>query len=127
MDYFPEDNKYTPDRRALTRLIPAGRISVAVELGPHGDALGLAEVADFSGLGLGLRGLAGDTALAPGTNLWLTLVAEEGLISLRATLTHRTTAGHLGCQLNIPAAVGQQFLLRLYERTQEQTRTSVLT
>ena len=122
MTYPPEDDQDTASRRALPRLAPAARLSVAVENATSREAVGLAEVADFSGLGVGLSGLPCAAALAPGDDLWLTLVAEDSLIPLRATLAHRTGEGRLGCRLDTPEAAGQQFLLRLYERARSRTR-----
>ena len=104
------------DRRSLPRLAPAVRVWAAVENATRNEMLGLAEVADFSGLGLALRGVSGDPVAALGDTLWVTIIAEEGIIPLRAKLVRIKREGFFGLQLKAPAAPGQHFLLRLYER-----------
>ena len=47
------------ERRSLVRVAPASRIWAAVENATRNERLGMAEVVDFSGLGLALSGLAG--------------------------------------------------------------------
>ena len=76
-----------PDRRALARVVPSSRIWAAVENETRREMLGMAEVADFSGLGLAVRGLTGDPWRAR-RPLSVTLVADEGIIPLDATLVH---------------------------------------
>ena len=105
-----------PDRRSLPRVAPATRIWAAVENTTRNEMLGMAEVADFSGLGLALRGISGDPVAALGDRLWVTIIAEEGIIPLRAKLVRIKREGLFGLQLEAPAASGQHFLLRLYER-----------
>ena len=78
--------------------------------------LGMAEVADFSGLGLALHGFSGDPVAALGDRLWVTIIAEEGIIPLRAKLVRIRREGLFGLQLEAPNVPGQHFLLRLYER-----------
>jgi hypothetical protein len=64
-----------------------------------------------------LTGIAGDPVAALGDKFWLTLVAEEGIIPLGATLVHIDgRASRFGLKLETPAPPGQQFLLRVYER-----------
>ncbi len=105
------------DRRSLARVAPTARIWAAVENATRNERLGVAEVLDFSGLGLALSGLAGDPVAAIGDQLWVTLVAEEGIIPLRARLVHIRRGGALvGLKAESPAAPGQHFLLRLYDR-----------
>ncbi len=105
------------DRRSLARVAPTARIWAAVENATRNERLGFAEVVDFSGLGLALSGLAGDPVAAIGDQLWVTLVAEEGIIPLRARLVHIRCGGALvGLKAEAPSAPGQHFLLRLYDR-----------
>ena len=77
--------------------------------------LGMAEVSDFNGLGLTLRGMPGDPVAAAGDRLWVTLIAEEGVIPLRATLVHVRREGVFGLKVDVPGETEQHFLLRLYE------------
>ncbi|MCA1591472.1 MAG: hypothetical protein LC754_02225 [Acidobacteria bacterium] len=104
------------ERRSLQRVSPASKIWAAVENTTRNEMLGMAEVADFNGLGLALRGIAGDPVAALGDNLWVTLVADEGIIPLRARIMHIRRQGTFGLKLEAPGAPGQHFLLRLYER-----------
>jgi hypothetical protein len=83
--------------------------------------LGMAEVSDFSGLGLALCGMPGDPVAAKGDSLWVTLIADEGIIPLRATVVHIRREGVFGLRLEAPTASGQHFLLRLYERAASPT------
>jgi hypothetical protein len=78
--------------------------------------LGMAEVTDFSCLGVALRGMPDDPVAAVGDKLWVTLVADEGIIPLRATLVYVKRHGLYGVQVEAPSAPGQHFLLRLYGR-----------
>jgi len=104
------------ERRSLERVAPASRIWAAVENATRNERLGFAEVIDFSGLGLALSGLAGHPVAAIGDQLWVTLVADEGIIPLRARLVHIRRSGLVGLKAEAPAAPGQHFLLRLYDR-----------
>ena len=104
------------ERRSLARVAPASRIWAAVENATRNERLGVAEVVDFSGLGLALSGLGGDPVAAIGDQLWVTLVAEEGIIPLRARLVHIRRSGLVGLKAEPPAPPGQHFLLRLYDR-----------
>jgi len=114
-DFFAEAGG--DERRSLPRVAPASRIWAAVENATRNERLGVAEVLDFSGLGLALSGLAGDPVAAIGDQLWVTLVAEEGIIPLRARLVHIRRGGDLvGLKAEAPNAPGQHFLLRLYDR-----------
>lgn len=116
-DFLGENERGRGDRRSLPRVAPAARIWAAVENETRREMLGMAEVSDFSGLGVALTGMAGDPVAALGDKFWLTLVAEEGIIPLGATLVH--IDGHatrFGLKLETPTGPGQQFLLRVYER-----------
>ncbi len=110
-----------PERRSLPRLAPASRIWAALENMTRNEMLGMTEVADFSGLGIALRGIAGRPEAAVGDALSVTLIAEQGLIPLRGTLVHIGRHGLLGLQVKAPAAPGQHFLLRLYQRASSPT------
>jgi hypothetical protein len=114
-NYFniPDFNSF--DRRSLARVSPVSKMWAAVENTTRNEMLGMAEVADFSGLGLALRGVAGDPVAALGDKLWVTLIADEGIIPLRATLVHIKRENLFGLRLEAPSAPGQHFLLRLYE------------
>jgi hypothetical protein len=79
------------------------------------EMLGTAEVADFSGLGVALCGLASNPVAALGDRLWVTLIADAGIIPLQATLVH-IKRDVFGVEVTPPSEAGQQFLLRLYER-----------
>ena len=105
------------DRRSLLRVAPPTRIWAAVENETRREMLGMAEVADFSGLGLALTGIAGDPVAALGDKFWVTLVADEGIIPLGATLVHIDGRhNRFGLKLETPTGPGQHFLLRVYER-----------
>lgn len=104
------------ERRALTRVTPESKIWAAVDNETRNELLGMAEVADFSGLGVALRGMSGDPVAAAGDTLWVTLIAEEGLIPLRARLIRTTREGVYGVRIDVPDDAGQRFLLRLYTR-----------
>ena len=45
----------------------------------------------------------------------MTLIAEEGVIPLRATLVHVRREGVFGLKVDVPGETEQHFLLRLYE------------
>ena len=104
------------DRRALERVTPESKIWAAVDNETRNELLGMAEVADFSGLGVALRGMSGDPVAAAGDTLWVTLIAEEGLIPLRARLIRTTREGVYGVRIDVPDDAGQRFLIKLYAR-----------
>lgn len=104
------------ERRALTRVTPESKIWAAVDNETRNELLGMAEVADFSGLGVALKGMSGDPVAAAGDTLWVTLIAEEGLIPLRARLIRTTREGVYGVRIDVPDDAGQRFLIRLYTR-----------
>lgn len=115
-DHFGGLDSGRLDRRSLPRLAPASRIWAAVENTTRNEMLGMAEVVDFSGLGLALRGVSGDPVAALGDSLWVTIIAEEGIIPVRAKLVRIRREGLFGLQLKAPPAPGQHFLLCIYER-----------
>lgn len=116
-DFLGDNERVRADRRSLARVAPAARIWAAVENETRREMLGMAEVADFSGLGLALTGIAGDPVAALGDKFWLTLVAEEGIIPLGATLVHIDgRENRFGLKLETPSGPGQHFLLRVYDR-----------
>ncbi len=115
-DFFNEPNFGDLDRRSLARVVPVSKVWAAVENTSRNEMLGMAEVSDFSGLGIALSGVAGDPVAALGDQLWVTLVAEEGIIPLRAKIMHIRREGLLGLRLEAPNEPGQNFLLRLYAR-----------
>lgn len=104
------------DRRGLPRVVAPQRLTAAVDNLTRHEMLGTAEVADFSCLGLALRGLPGDPVAAVGDRLWVSLIAEEGIIPLTAKLVHVRRDGLLGLRVDTPSAAGQHFLMRIYER-----------
>jgi hypothetical protein len=104
------------ERRALTRVTPESKIWAAVDNETRNELLGMAEVADFSGLGVGLRGMSGDPVANAGDTLWVTLISEEGLIPLRARLIRTTREGLYGVRIDVPDDAGQRFLIKLYTR-----------
>ena len=114
-DFLTGKQTGRPDRRALTRVVPSSRIWAAVENETRHEMLGMAEVADFSGLGLAVKGLTGDPVAALGDRFSVTLVADEGIIPLDATLVHIGRQNRFGLRVDPPSAPGQHFLLRLYE------------
>jgi hypothetical protein len=95
---------------------PESKIWAAVDNETRNELLGMAEVADFSGLGVALRGMSGDPVAAAGDTLWVTLIAEEGLIPLRARLIRTTREGVYGVRIDVPDDAGQRFLIKLYTR-----------
>ena len=124
-DFLGKGERANAERRSLARVAPAGRMWAAVENETRREMLGMAEVSDFSGLGLALTGIAGDPVAALGDKFWLTLVAEEGIIPLGATLVHiEGRSNRFGLKLETPTAPGQQFLLRVYERAARGVPTS---
>jgi hypothetical protein len=104
------------DRRSLARVTPGAKIWAAVDNETRDEMLGMAEVADFCGLGMTLRGMPGDPVAAAGDRLWVTLIAEEGIIPLRAKLVHVNRHGVFGVRVLVPDEPGQNFLIRLYAR-----------
>ena len=117
-DFFAEgeSSSSAADRRGLPRIVAPRRIMAAVDNLTRHEMLGTAEVADFSCLGLAVRGLPGDPVAATGDRLWVSLIAEEGIIPLTAKLVHLRRDGLMGLRIDTPSAAGQHFLLRLYER-----------
>ena len=111
-----ERDDFHAERRALERVTPESKIWAAVDNETRNELLGMAEVADFSGLGVGLRGMSGDPVAAAGDTLWVTLIAEEGLIPLRARLVRTTREGLYGVRIDVPDDAGQRFLIKLYTR-----------
>ncbi len=107
------------NRRSLKRVTPASRMSAAVENVTHSQILGMAEVVDFSGLGLALRGIAGEPLAVPGDHLYVTLIADEGLIPVQAVLVRIKRDGLLGLRLQAPSAAGEHFLINLYLKAVE--------
>jgi hypothetical protein len=117
MDRFEgESPDFNDERRALARVTPESKIWAAVDNETRNELLGMAEVADFSGLGVGLKGMSGDPVAATGDTLWVTLIAEEGLIPLRARLVRTTREGLYGVRIEVPDDAGQRFLIKLYTR-----------
>ena len=111
-----ERDDFHNERRALTRVTPESKIWAAVDNETRNELLGMAEVADFSGLGVALRGMSGDPVANAGDTLWVTLIAEEGLIPLRARLIRTTREGVYGVRIDVPDDAGQRFLIKLYTR-----------
>ena len=107
------------DRRSLKRVAPVSRMRAAVENTTRSHILGMAEVVDFSGLGLALRGIAGDPVAALGDRLYVTLITDEGLIPVQAELVRIKRDGLLGLQLQALSAAGEHFLISLYMRAAE--------
>lgn len=103
------------ERRSLPRLRPVQKVWAAVDNETRDQTLGMAEVMEFSGLGLTLHGMPGDPVAAAGDRLWVTLIAQEGVIPLRATLTWIDRRGACGLCVEVPAPAGQHFLIGLYE------------
>jgi hypothetical protein len=114
------NERYLPgtdnERRSLRRVAPTAKVWAAVENTSRNEMLGMAEVSDFSGLGIALRNVAGDPVAAIGDKFCVTLVAEEGIIPLSGTLVHLDRSGKLGLRLDSPEPPGQQFLIRVYQR-----------
>lgn len=116
MDNFFEGLGTGGERRSLPRLKLRPTVWAAVENEGRAQALGMAEVRDFSGLGLSLSGMPGDPVAAAGDLLLVTLIAEEGIIPLRAKLIRVDRHGVCGLSVEAPAPAGQHFLISLYER-----------
>jgi len=104
------------ERRSLPRVTPSAKIWAAVDNITRNEMLGMAEVSDFSGLGIALRNMPGDPVAARGDRLRVTLIAEEGIIPLGAKLIYVSREGLMGLRIEPPSAAGQHFLLRLYEQ-----------
>ena len=112
-------NRSHVNRRSLKRVAPSSRMRAAVENTTRGQILGMAEVVDFSGLGLALRGIAGDPVAALGDRLYVTLIADEGLIPVQAVVVRIKRDGLFGLRLQAPSASGEHFLISLYMRAVE--------
>jgi hypothetical protein len=95
----------------------------AVENTTRSHILGMAEVLDFSGLGLALGGLAGDPVAALGDRLYVTLIADEGLIPVQAVVVRIKRDGLFGLRLQAPSPVGEHFLISLYAKAIERLQT----
>lgn len=115
-DLFGERGLEPVERRGLARVMSPLKLKAAVDNLTRHEMLGTAEVFDFSCLGLALRNLPGDPVAAAGDLLWVSLIAEEGIIPLTAKLVHIRRGGLYGLRIDTPSAAGQHFLLRLYER-----------
>jgi hypothetical protein len=115
-DFFGQRGLEPVDRRGLPRIIAPPKLMAAVDNLTRHEMLGTAEVADFSCLGLALRNLPGDPVAAMGDMLWVSLIAQEGIIPLTAKLVHIRRDGLYGLRIDTPSAAGQHFLLRLYDR-----------
>ena len=115
-DFFSGSEAEPSDRRGLLRIIAPRRLVAAVDNLTRHEMLGTAEVADFSCLGMALRNLPGDPVAAAGDHLWVSLIAEEGIIPLTAKLIYVRRDGLYGLRIDTPSAAGQHFLLRLYDR-----------
>ena len=115
-DFFGEKGLEPAERRALPRVVGPQKLVAAVDNLTRHEMLGTAEVVDFSCLGMALRNLPGDPVAATGDLLWVSLIAEEGIIPLTAKLVHVRRGGLYGLRIDTPSAAGQHFLLRLYDR-----------
>jgi hypothetical protein len=120
-DFFAERGIEPVERRGLARVVGPRKLMAAVDNLTRHEMLGTAEVADFSCLGMALRNLPGDPVAAAGDLLWVSLIAEEGIIPLTAKLIHIKRGGLYGLRIDTPSAAGQHFLLRLYDRISTQT------
>ena len=115
-DFFGARGLEPAERRALPRIQAPQKLVAAVDNLTRHEMLGTAEVVDFSCLGMALRNLPGDPVAATGDLLWVSLIAEEGIIPLTAKLVHIKRNGLYGLRIDTPSAAGQHFLLRLYDR-----------
>ena len=115
-DFFGERGLEPVERRGLARVVGPQKLVAAVDNLTRHEMLGTAEVADFSCLGMALKGLPGDPVAATGDRLWVSLIAEEGIIPLTAKLVYIRRDGLYGLRIDTPSAAGQHFLLRLYDR-----------
>ncbi|MBV8855617.1 MAG: hypothetical protein JOZ02_01530 [Acidobacteria bacterium] len=123
-DFFGERGLEPVERRGLPRVTGPQKLMAAVDNLTRHEMLGTAEVADFSCLGIALRNLPGDPVAAAGDLLWVSLIAEEGIIPLTAKLVHIKRNGLYGLRIDTPSAAGQHFLLRLYDRVAAQAQTA---
>jgi hypothetical protein len=123
-DFFGERGLEPVERRGLARVVGPRKLMAAVDNLTRHEMLGTAEVADFSCLGIALRNLPGDPVAAAGDLLWVSLIAEEGIIPLTAKLIHIKRNGLYGLRIDTPSAAGQHFLLRLYDRVAAQAHTA---
>lgn len=115
-DFFAGGGLSPIDRRALPRIVSPSKLVAAVDNLTRNEMLGTAEVVDFSCLGMAVRGLPGDPVAATGDRLWVSLIAEEGIIPLTAKLVYVKRDGLLGLKIDTPSTAGQHFLLKLYAR-----------
>jgi hypothetical protein len=120
-EMFRERGLDPVERRGLPRVVGPQKLVAAVDNLTRHEMLGTAEVADFSCLGMALRNLPGDPVAAAGDMLWVSLIAEEGIIPLTAKLIYVRRNGLYGLRIDTPSAAGQHFLLRLYDRVSMQT------
>ena len=118
-DFLGGPDESGADRRSLPRIAPASKVWAAVDNETRDEMLGMAEVSDFSGLGLSLRGMPGDPVAAKGDHLWVTIIADEGIIPLRAKIIHVSRDCVFGVRVSVPDEPGQLFLIKLYERAAE--------
>ena len=123
-DFFGERGLEPVERRALPRVFAPRKLVAAVDNLTRHEMLGTAEVADFSCLGMALKNLPGDPVAAAGDLLWVSLIAEEGIIPLTAKLVYVRRNGLYGLRIDTPSAAGQHFLLRLYERVSMQAHAA---
>ena len=123
-DFFGERGLEPVERRGLPRVVGPQKMMAAVDNLTRHEMLGTAEVADFSCLGMALRNLPGDPVAAAGDLLWVSLIAEEGIIPLTAKLIHIKRSGLYGLRIDTPSAAGQHFLLRLYDRVSTQAHAA---
>ena len=107
------------NKRSLKRVAPTSRLSVAVENKTRGQILGVAQEINFSGLGLALRGIAGDPVAALGDRLYLTLITDEEIIPVQAVLVRIKRDGLFGLRLQAPSPAVEHFLINLYMRAVE--------
>src|SRR5215211_295940 len=115
-DFFGKRGLDPVERRGLVRVARPQKLMAAVDNLTRHEMLGTAEVTDFSCLGMAIRNLPGDPVAATGDLLWVSLIAEEGIIPLTAKLVHIKRNGLYGVRIDTPSAAGQHFLLRLYDR-----------
>ena len=123
-DFFGERGLEPVERRGLPRVVGPRKLVAAVDNLTRHEMLWTAEVADFSCLGMALRNLPGDPVAAAGDLLWVSLIAEEGIIPLTAKLIHIKRNGPYGVRIDTPSAAGQHFLLRLYDRVSVQAHAA---
>src|ERR1044072_6793757 len=112
-DFFGERGLEPVERRGLARVVGPQKLVAAVDNLKRHEMLGTAEVADFSCLGMALKNLPGDPVAAAGDQLWVSLIAEEGIIPLTAKLVPIKRRGLHGLRIDTPSAAGQHLLVRL--------------